>query len=198
MRRPEEWNDGRSRMGDRWGDDPALDDGRRGQIGAGHRVERVPVDRRGDVGTAWIGLWRPTPPAVVEWGATRVAGADVWKGKRIPGVVDDQVFHRALIAPEIVTTVTELDDCAAIGMVMPIDLPTVDHSRPTAKAARVFGGPRRSSVMPIPPAELLICASAADASHLATGRKAAGHGVPDDLSCTKKSPSLMATVGCLC
>ena len=100
----------------------------------------------------------------------RVAGAHVWKGKWIVVVLDDGRFERAFIASDIVTAVGELDDCVAIAVDMPIGLPTAGESRPADLQARAFVGPRRSSVFPTPSAELLECASAADANVMAKQR----------------------------
>lgn len=100
----------------------------------------------------------------------RVAGADVWKGKWIVVVLRDGRFERAFVAPDIVAAVAELDDCVAIGVDMPIGLPPAGVSRPADVEARAFVGPRRSSVFPTPSAELLACASAAEANALAKER----------------------------
>jgi len=94
----------------------------------------------------------------------RVAGADVWKGKWIVVVLRDGRFERAFVAPDIVAAVAEPDDCVAIGVDMPVGLPPADVE------ARAFVGPRRSSVFPTPSAELLACASAAEANALAKER----------------------------
>ena len=100
----------------------------------------------------------------------RVAGADVWKGKWIVVVLDDSRFERAFVAPDIAAAVDELDDCVAIGVDMPIGLPAAGEPRPADIEARAFVGPRRGSVFPTPSAELLECASAAEANLLAKER----------------------------
>lgn len=97
-----------------------------------------------------------------------MAGADVWKGKWVVVVLDDGRFSRAFVAPTIDEAVAELADHAAIGVDMPIGLPPAGESRPADNEARVFVGPRRNSVFTTPPAELLECASAAEANTLAT------------------------------
>lgn len=100
----------------------------------------------------------------------RVAGADVWKGKWIVIVLDDGRFEHAFIAPDIVSAVDELGGCLAIGVDMPIGLPTAGEPRPADVEARTFVGPRRRSVFPTPSPELLECASAAEANLLAKRR----------------------------
>jgi len=98
----------------------------------------------------------------------RVAGADVWKGKWVVVVLDDGRFTGAFVAPTIDEAVADLADCAAIAVDMPIGLPSAGVSRAADGEARVFVGPRRNSVFTTPPADLLECASAAEANTLAT------------------------------
>jgi predicted RNase H-like nuclease len=100
----------------------------------------------------------------------RVAGADVSKGKWIVVVLDDRRFERAFVVADIAAAVDELVGCVAIGVDMPIGLPEAGASRPADIEARAFVGPRRSSVFSTPPAELLACASAAEANLLAKQR----------------------------
>ena len=97
----------------------------------------------------------------------RVAGADVWKGKWVVVVLDGGRFSRAFVASSISEAVVGLADCAAIGVDMPIGLPASGQSRTADSEARSFVGPRRNSVFSTPPAELLGCASAAEANTLA-------------------------------
>jgi predicted RNase H-like nuclease len=97
----------------------------------------------------------------------RVAGADVWNGKWVIVVLDDGEFARAFIAPSIADAIAELASCSAIGVDMPIGIPSAGTSRPADLEARTFVGPRRSSVFATPSAELLACTSAAEANMLA-------------------------------
>lgn len=103
----------------------------------------------------------------------RVAGADVWKGKWMVVILTDARFDRAFVAPNIDGAMAELGDCAAIGVDMPIGLPTEGERRPADLAARSFVG-RRNSVFPTPSAELLACSSAAEANMLAKSKEWAG------------------------
>jgi predicted RNase H-like nuclease len=96
----------------------------------------------------------------------KVAGADVWKGKWVVVVLDVGHFSRAFVASSISDAVSQLADCVAIGVDMPIGLPTGGESRPADSEARIFVGPRRSSVFSTPPAELMNCRSVAEANTL--------------------------------
>jgi predicted RNase H-like nuclease len=97
----------------------------------------------------------------------KAAGADVWKGKWIVVVLDDGRFHRAAISENIETAVADLTDCAAIGIDMPIGLPSGGEQRPADIAARAFVGPRRNSVFTTPSMALLERPSSREANLLA-------------------------------
>jgi hypothetical protein len=53
-----------------------------------------------------------------------VGGADVWKGRWVVVVLEDGSFSRAFVTPTIEAAVAELPDAAAIGVDMPIGLPS--------------------------------------------------------------------------
>jgi predicted RNase H-like nuclease len=97
----------------------------------------------------------------------RVAGADVWKGKWVVVILDGGRFSRSFVATSISEAVAELADCVAIGVDMPIGLPAGGASRPADSEARIYVGPRRSSVFSTPAAELVDCRSVAEANALA-------------------------------
>lgn len=99
-----------------------------------------------------------------------VAGADVWKGRWVVVVLADGAFSRAFIADSIEEAVTELPSAAAIGVDMPIGLPSGGEQRPADLEARRFVGPRRNSVFFTPAAELLDEPTAAAANVLAKSR----------------------------
>ena len=76
-------------------------------------------------------------------------------------------FVRVFVTPTIETAVGELPDAAAIGIDMPIGLPSAGERRPADLEARTFVDPRRNSVFFTPSAELLEEETAAAANVLA-------------------------------
>ncbi len=99
-----------------------------------------------------------------------VAGADVWKGRWVVVLLEDDRAPRAFIANTINEAVRALPLAAAIGVDMPIGLPTAGERRPADLEARSFVGPRRNSVFYTPSAELLEKETAADANVLAKAK----------------------------
>jgi len=102
-----------------------------------------------------------------KYGPVLVAGADVWKKQWVVVVLEDGVFSRAFVAPTIDDVVADLSDAVAMGVDMPIGLPTGGESRRADQEARSFVRPRGSSVFSTPSAELLEKESAAEANDLA-------------------------------
>ena len=100
----------------------------------------------------------------------RVAGADVWKGRWVVVVLDRKQYDRAFIAESIEEAVKGLKDVVAIGIDMPIGLPTAGARRPADTEARAFVGQRSNSVFFTPSVELLESKSAADANVLAKSK----------------------------
>ena len=96
-----------------------------------------------------------------------VAGADVWKGKWVVIILNDGHFSRGFVAATFAEVVENLDEASIIGVDIPIGLPTGADRRASDTEARAFVGSRRSSVFFTPSAELLDCASAAEANELA-------------------------------
>ena len=96
-----------------------------------------------------------------------VAGADVWKGRWVVVLLEDERDPRAFIADTIEEAIAALPLAAAIGVDMPIGLPAAGERRPADVEARRFVGPRRNSVFFTPSAELLEKETAAEANVLA-------------------------------
>jgi len=96
-----------------------------------------------------------------------VAGADVWKGKWAVVILNDGHFSRGFVATTFAEVVENLNDVSIIGVDIPIGLPMGADRRVSDVEARAFVGSRRSSVFFTPSAELLDCASAAEANGLA-------------------------------
>jgi len=82
-------------------------------------------------------------------------------------VLKNGQFVRVFVTPTIETAVGELPDAAAIGIDMPIGLPSAGERRPADLEARTFADPRRNSVFFTPSAELLEEETAAAANVLA-------------------------------
>jgi predicted RNase H-like nuclease len=82
-------------------------------------------------------------------------------------VLKNGQFVRVFVTPTIETAVGELPDAAAIGIDMPIGLPSAGERRPADLEARTFVDPRRNSVFFTPSAELLEEETAAAANVLA-------------------------------
>jgi predicted RNase H-like nuclease len=85
---------------------------------------------------------------------TLVAGVDVWKGSWVAVVLHGSVYERAHVETRIADLLAELGDAAAVGIDMPIGLPSGVERREADVAARAFVGPRGSSVFPTYPREV--------------------------------------------
>ena len=95
----------------------------------------------------------------------RVAGVDACRGGWVAVVLECGTFADTLFAPTFVGLLERLKDVAAIGVDIPIGLPAAG-GRAADAAARVFVGPRRSSVFPTPPRQALLAATYAEARAL--------------------------------
>ena len=78
---------------------------------------------------------------------TVVAGVDACKGGWVAIVVEDDQFTGSLLAATFAQLLSALADAAAVGVDIPIGLPSAS-GRDADRAARAFVGPRRSSVFP--------------------------------------------------
>jgi predicted RNase H-like nuclease len=83
-----------------------------------------------------------------------VAGVDACKGGWVAIVVEDDQFSGSLHAATFGQLLGALADAVAIGVDIPIGLPSVS-GRGADRAARAFVGPRRSSVFPTASREAL-------------------------------------------
>lgn len=93
---------------------------------------------------------------------TLVAGVDACRGGWIAVLADEGLFIDSLFAVSFARLVQGLDGAAAIGVDIPIGIPTTGV-RPADVAARDFVGPRRSSVFPTPPRAALTATTYAEA-----------------------------------
>ena len=94
-----------------------------------------------------------------------VAGADACRGGWVATVLDDGQFSDSRSAATFAQLLAELSTATAIGVDIPIGLPS-EGVRAADIAARAFVGPRRSSVFPTPPRAALAAATYVDARHL--------------------------------
>jgi predicted RNase H-like nuclease len=78
---------------------------------------------------------------------TVVAGVDACKGGWVAIVVEDDQFTGSLLAATFAQLLGALADAAAVGVDIPIGLPS-ESGRGADRAARAFVGPRRNSVFP--------------------------------------------------
>lgn len=90
------------------------------------------------------------------------AGVDACKGGWVAVVIDDRRFTDSLLAATFAQMLRALADATAVGVDIPIGLPS-EGARPADLEARRFMGPRRSSVFPTPPRTALVAATYADA-----------------------------------
>jgi len=81
-----------------------------------------------------------------------VAGADVVKGRWICVVLENGCFNTAHVAHSLRQIPEVLGPIDLLALDIPIGLPTdgADYPRPSELEARIFIGPRRSSVFPAP------------------------------------------------
>jgi predicted RNase H-like nuclease len=97
----------------------------------------------------------------------QVAGADVWKGQWVVVTLEDGHFTRAFVERTLDAAVAKLSDAIAIGIDMPIGLPSAGERRPADLEAREFVGVRRNSVFLTPSQALLAMESLGEANRLA-------------------------------
>jgi predicted RNase H-like nuclease len=93
-----------------------------------------------------------------------VGGADAYRGGWVAIVVDGQ-FAYSLLAATFANLLGNLGAAAAIGVDIPIGLPS-EGVRAADVAARAFVGPRRSSVFPTPTRAALDAATYVEARRL--------------------------------
>lgn len=84
--------------------------------------------------------------------ASVVAGADVAHGRWVVVVLENGRFQRALVVDHLLQLGHRLGLPDLLALDIPIGLPTdgADYPRPSELEARIFIGPRRSSVFPAP------------------------------------------------
>jgi hypothetical protein len=93
---------------------------------------------------------------------TVVAGIDACRGGWVAIVTEDEELADSLHAATFAQLLRALAGAAAVGIDIPIGLPS-DGVRAADLAARAFVGPRRSSVFPTPPRAALMAATYAEA-----------------------------------
>jgi predicted RNase H-like nuclease len=86
---------------------------------------------------------------------TVVAGVDACKGGWVAIVVEDDRFTGSLLAATFAQLLGALAEATAVGVDIPIGLPS-EGARGADLAARAFVGPRRSSVFPTPSRAALV------------------------------------------
>jgi predicted RNase H-like nuclease len=91
-----------------------------------------------------------------------VAGADACRGGWVAILSEGGRFAGSLLETSFASLLEDLTSAEAIGVDIPIGLPT-DGARAADRAARAFVGPRRNSVFPTPPRKALAAASYAEA-----------------------------------
>lgn len=96
---------------------------------------------------------------------TVVAGADACRGGWVAIVGVEGRFADSLFASTFAGLLEGLREASAIGVDIPIGLPS-EGVRAADLAARTFVGPRRSSVFPTPPRAALVAASYAEARRI--------------------------------
>ncbi len=106
---------------------------------------------------------------------THVAGADVWKGRWVVVVLEGGGFQSAFVRPAVKDVLQELGDCNVLALDIPIGLPKGHDHRGCDGAAKVFVGPRSSSVFHTPPRVVLETATYREANHLS--KKLYGRGI---------------------
>jgi predicted RNase H-like nuclease len=107
------------------------------------------------------GLGR-SPPAPSGSSSIGCTGVDACRGGWIAVVLDADQFADSISAPTFVELLRRVADTRVVGVDIPIGLPS-DGVRAADVAARVFVGPRRSSVFPTPPRAALVAATYAEA-----------------------------------
>jgi predicted RNase H-like nuclease len=93
---------------------------------------------------------------------TRVAGVDARHGGWVAIVLDAGQFADSISTPTFEELLGMVPDARVVGVDIPIGLPS-KGVRAADVAARVFVGPRRSSVFPTPPRPALVAATYAEA-----------------------------------
>jgi predicted RNase H-like nuclease len=93
---------------------------------------------------------------------TVVAGIDACRGGWVAIVLDDGRFADSLFGSSFAQLLDGLKHAGAVGVDIPIGIPT-QGPRAADVAARAFVGPRRGSVFPTPPRAVLLAATYAEA-----------------------------------
>jgi predicted RNase H-like nuclease len=94
-----------------------------------------------------------------------VAGVDAWRGGWVSVVAEDGRFVDSVLAQTFAVLLEKLGEVVAVGVDIPIGLPS-DGPREADLEARAFVGPRRASVFPTPPRSALAAATYAEARRL--------------------------------
>jgi len=93
---------------------------------------------------------------------TVAAGIDACRGGWVAVVLEAGQFADARFAATFMELLSVVEDAEAVGVDIPIGLPS-QGVRAAEAAARAFVGPRRNSVFPTPPRATLMAATYADA-----------------------------------
>lgn len=94
-----------------------------------------------------------------------VAGVDACRGGWVAIALEDGQFADSLLATTFAQLLRTLADAAAVGVDIPIGLPS-EGVRAADLAARAFVGPRRSSVFPTPSRAALVATTYAEAREI--------------------------------
>ncbi len=97
-----------------------------------------------------------------------VLGVDGWKKGWVGIALNDGVFAGAACAPDLRELLQEFPEAVAVGVDMPIGFPSSGPRRADI-AARVFVGPRRSSVFPMLPEAVYQAATYEEATAVCQG-----------------------------
>jgi predicted RNase H-like nuclease len=114
------------------------------------------------------------PPQPATGNPTQVAGFDAWRGGWVGVVLDNGRVDRVVCGASLRELLGALS-AMVVGVDIPIGFATHSAPRRADRDARAFVGRRASSVFEVPPREVLLAASYAEARRLA--RREWGRGV---------------------
>ncbi len=106
---------------------------------------------------------------------TLIAGADVWKGRWAVVVLEGGCFQYAFVRPTVTDVLDALAGVEVLALDIPIGLPTGHDHRGCDAAAKVFVGPRSSSVFHTPPRAVLEAPTYREANRLS--KELCGRGI---------------------
>jgi predicted RNase H-like nuclease len=122
----------------------------------------------------------------------RVAGIDWYRGAWVATVLQGRRKPAVLVDPDLKSLIDRIgEDTTCIAIDMPIGLPT-GGPREADRAARDFVGPRRNSVFPTPPAEVLNAESYPRANDVA--QDLLGHKISKQSYALAKNIALVAEI----